>query len=96
MRSAWTYSQVAVDEPVDLRHALMIDPSQDHYQENHHKSWKSPTQQEKQQISPLCVLIIHHQYVPEIHRLRKEKEHRMNRRWSNGTVRKSTWLRHKE
>lgn len=87
---AWTYLQVTVDESVDLWHALMIDSSQNYYEQNHHKSWKSPAQKEKQQIAPLCVFIIHHQYVPEIHRLRKEREHTMNRLWSNGTGHKFT------
>lgn len=90
------YLQVTVDESVDLWHALMIDSSQNNYEENHHKSWKSPTQKEKQQISPLCVFIVHHQHIPEIHRLRKETEHKMNKFWSNGIGHKLTWLGHKE
>lgn len=94
--SAWMYLQVTVDESIDLRHALMIDSSQNNYEENHHKSWKSPTQKKKQQIPPFCVFIIHHQHVPEIHRLRKEAEHKMNRFWSSGTGNTLTWLRHKE
>lgn len=87
------YLQVAVDESVDLRHALMIDSSQNCYEQNHHKSWKSPAQKEKQQIAPLCVFIIHHQYVPEVHRLGKEREHTMNGLWSNSTGHKFTSLR---
>lgn len=91
---AQMYLQVTVDESIDLWHALMIDSSQNHYEQNHHKSWKSPTQKEKQQISPLCMFIIHHQYIPEIHRLRKETEHKMSMLWSNDPGHKLTWFRH--
>lgn len=94
--SAGVYLQVTVDEAIDLWHALMIDSSQNNYEENHHKSWKSPTQKEEQQISPFCVFIIHHQYVPEIHRLRKDTEHKMSRLWSNSTGHKLHWHRDKD
>lgn len=89
------YLQVTVDESIDLWHALMIDSSQNNNEENHHKGWKSPTQKEKQQISSLCVFIVHHQYIPEIHRLRKETEQKMSKFWSNVTGHKLTWAGHK-
>lgn len=76
-----------MDESIDLWHALMIDSSQNNNEENHHKGWKSPTQKEKQQIPSLCVFIVHHQYIPEIHRLRKETEHK---RVSSGLMSQDT------
>lgn len=67
------YSQVTVDESIDLRHVLTIDSSQNNYEENHHKRRKAPAQKAKEQVSPLSVLITHHQHVPEVHRLGKEE-----------------------
>lgn len=32
----WVYLQVTVDESIDLWHALMIDCSQNNYEEDHH------------------------------------------------------------
>ena len=32
----WMYLQVTVDESIDLWHALMIDCSQNNYEEDHH------------------------------------------------------------
>lgn len=71
-RVAWMYSQVTMNESIDLRHVLMIDPSQNDNEENHHKRWKPPAQKAKEQVSPFGVFIIHHQHVPEVHRLGKE------------------------
>lgn len=33
---------------------------------------KSPAQEEVEQVPPLCVLIVHHQHLPEVHCLRKQ------------------------
>lgn len=68
----WNEAQVTVDESIDVRHVLMIDSSQNNYEENHHKRRKAPAQKAKEQVSPLSVLITHHQHVPEVHRLGKE------------------------
>lgn len=40
---------------------------QDNDQDNNDKCWKSPSQQEVEQVSALRVLIIHHQHLPEVH-----------------------------
>lgn len=66
------YSQVTMNESIDLWHVLMIDSSQDNYEENHHERWQPPAQKAKEQVSPLGVFITHHQHVPEVHRLEKE------------------------
>lgn len=42
---------------------------QDDDQDNNDQSRKSPAQQEVEQVSTLCVLVIHHQHLPEVHRL---------------------------
>lgn len=70
--SAQVYSQVTMNESIDLRHAPMIDSSQNNYKENHHERWKPPAEKAEEQAPPLRVLVIHHQYVPEVHRLWKE------------------------
>lgn len=47
---------------------------QDDDQDNDDQSRKSPAQQEVEQVSTLCVLVIHHKHLPEVHRLGTELE----------------------
>lgn len=47
---------------------------QDHNQNDYDQSRKSPAEQEVEKIASLCVLIIHHQYLPEVYGLEKTTE----------------------
>lgn len=59
-------------------------------QDDYDQRRKSPAQQKIEQIPPLCVLIIHHQDLPEVHRLRKKnnnlKTHSVSLEYGAGSL----------
>jgi len=63
-----------VNQPV---HGVYRPPEaaeQDDDQDDDDQSRESPAQQEVEQVAALRVLVIHHQHLPEVHRLEKEFE----------------------
>lgn len=63
------YSHVSVDQAVDAVDVPVVAPQQDDDQDDDDQSGQAPAQQEVEQVAPLRVLVVHHQHLPEVHRL---------------------------
>lgn len=63
--------QLSLYQSVDIVNAPTITTEQHRDKNNDDQSRKSPAQQEVEQIASLCVLVIHHQGLPEVNGLRK-------------------------
>lgn len=68
------HSHVSLNQPVYSVYGPSEAAKQDDDQDNDDQSRKSPGQQEVEQVPTLCVLVIHHQNLPEVHRLGAEFE----------------------
>lgn len=64
------HSHVSLHQAVHSVYGPSKATEQDDDQDNDDESRKSPAQQEVEQVSSLCVLIIHYQHLPEVHCLR--------------------------
>lgn len=63
------HSHVSLHQSVYRVYGPSKAAKQDDDQDNDDQSRKSPAQQEVEQILTVCVLVIHHQHLPEVHRL---------------------------
>lgn len=66
---ALSHSHISLHQSVHTVYCPSEAAKEDDDQDNDDHSGKSPAQQEVEQVSTLCVLIIHHQHLPEVHRL---------------------------
>lgn len=67
----WTvHSHVSLHQSVHGVYGPAEAAQQDDDQDNDDQSRKPPAQQEVEQVPALCVLVIHHQHLPEVHCLR--------------------------
>ena len=67
------HSHISLHQPVYAVYCPSEAAEQDDDQDNNDDSRKSPAQQEVEQVSTLCVLIVHHQDLPEVNRLGTQK-----------------------
>ncbi len=68
------HSHISLYQSIHTVYAPPEAAEQDDDKDDDDQSRKSPAQQEVEQVSTLCVLIIHHQHLPEVHRLRTQFE----------------------
>ncbi|TNN48876.1 hypothetical protein EYF80_040899 [Liparis tanakae] len=68
------HSHVPVDQPVHVVYRPPEAAEQDDHQDDDDQSREAPAQQEVEQVAALRVLVVHHQHLPEVHRLENEFE----------------------
>lgn len=64
-----SHSHVSLHQPVHAVDWPSVSAEQDDDLDNNDQSRKTPAQEKIQQIATLGVLVIHHQHLPEVHRL---------------------------
>lgn len=64
-----SYLHIPLHQPVYTVYRPSEAAKQDDDQDNDDHSRKPPAQQEVEQVSTVCVLVIHHQDLPKVHRL---------------------------
>lgn len=69
-----SHSHVSSHQSVHAVDWPSVSAEQDDDLHNDDQSRKSPAQQEVEQVATLCVLVIHHQHLPEVHRLWMEEQ----------------------
>lgn len=77
--SAYLHLHVSLHQTVHAVYRPAKAAEQDHDQHDDDQRGKSPTKQEVEQVAALCVLVVHHQHLPEVHGLRTQTDRQTDR-----------------